>query len=247
MSEIVFIEQGKVVTDSLTVAELFGKRHDNVIRDIENQMLFAGEEFSSLNFEESKYETRGKQYPKYNLTEEGFTLIVFGYNTKEAIQTKIKFIQEFKRMREQLQPRLPQTFAEALRLAADLEEERQKLVTKNLMLEQQVAEAEPKLTYYDKILNSTNLLTVTQIAKDYGLSGQALNKILNNSGVQYKQSGQWLLYTKHADKGFTKSQTIIDGKGEPRLNTKWTQKGRLFIHSILTNLGYDPDEIKKPS
>ena len=245
MDQLVFIEKGQVVTDSLTVAEVFGKRHDNVIRDIENQMGLAGEEFSLLNFEESNYDVRGKKYPKFNLTEEAFTLIVFSYNTKEAVRTKIKFIQEFKRMREEQsnkQHSLPTTFAEALRLAADLEEEKQKLVTKTLMLEQRVAEAEPKVTYFDTILQSTKLVTITQIAKDYGLSGQALNKILHEQGIQYKQSGQWLLYTTHQDKGYTKSQTHIDATGEARLNTKWTQKGRLFIHTMLTNLGYDPDK-----
>lgn len=99
---LVFVEKGQVVTDSLTVAKMFGKRHDNVVRDIQTQIEYAGEEFSLLNFEETQYQhPQNKQfYPKYNLTEEAFTLVVFSYNTKEAVQTKIKFIQEFKRMRE---------------------------------------------------------------------------------------------------------------------------------------------------
>lgn len=121
-------------------------------------------------------------------------------------------------------------------------EQRRKLEVKTLMLEQQVAEAQPKLTYYDKILKSTKLVTITQIAKDYGLSGQALNKLLKQEGIQYKLGGQWLLYQKYADKGYTKSETHIDQTGEARLNTKWTQKGRLFIHDILLRLGYDPDK-----
>ncbi|MFZ7756047.1 phage regulatory protein [Bacillus cereus] len=100
-NELVFESNGEVVTDSLTIAEIFGKRHDNVISDIKLQMDYAGAEFSLLNFEESTYTNeRGRMYPKYNLTEEAFTLVVFGYNTKEAVQTKIRFIQEFKRMKE---------------------------------------------------------------------------------------------------------------------------------------------------
>ena len=139
---------------------------------------------------------------------------------------------------------LPQTFAEALRLAADLEEEKQKLLTKTLMLEQQVAEAEPKVTYYDEILKSTNVVTITQIAKDYGMSGQGLNDLLHEEGVQYKQSGQWLLYHKHQDKGYTKSETQTyrksNGETGTKLHTKWTQKGRLFIHSVLASKGIEP-------
>ncbi|MED3466885.1 ORF6C domain-containing protein [Bacillus thuringiensis] len=100
-NELVFESNGEVVTDSLTIAEIFGKRHDNVISDIKLQMDYAGAEFSLLNFEESTYTNeRGRKYPKYNLTEEAFTLVVFGYNTKEAVQTKIRFIQEFKHMKE---------------------------------------------------------------------------------------------------------------------------------------------------
>ena len=252
MNQLVFIENGQVVTDSLTVAEVFGKEHKNVVRDIgvqTDKLHKAGEsEFVKLNFEPSSYfdKSNRKQF-KANLTEEAFTIIAMSYVTPEAMKFKVKFIQEFKRMREKLtnkQHTLPTSFAEALRLAADLEEEKQRLVTKTLMLEQRVAEAKPKVTYFDTILQSTKLVTITQIAKDYGLSGQALNKILHESGVQYKQSGQWLLYTAHQDKGYTKSQTHIDTTGEARLSTKWTQKGRLFIHTILTNLGYDPDSKK---
>lgn len=103
MNQLVFIENNQIVTDSLTIAEMFGKRHDNVMADIRTQKEYAGEEFSLLNFQESNYENRGKQYPKFNLTEEAFTLVVFSYNTKEAVQTKIKFIQEFKRMREYIE------------------------------------------------------------------------------------------------------------------------------------------------
>ncbi|MGQ9026901.1 Rha family transcriptional regulator [Bacillus licheniformis] len=103
-NQLVFIKENNAVTDSLTIAEMFGKNHDNVLRDIRTQMEYAGEEFSLLNFEESTYTNeRGRTYPKYDLTEEAFTLVVFGYNTKEAVQTKIKFIQEFKRMKEYIQ------------------------------------------------------------------------------------------------------------------------------------------------
>ncbi|MBG9467707.1 Rha family transcriptional regulator [Bacillus thuringiensis] len=102
-SQLVFVERNVIVTDSLTIAKMFDKRHDNVIADIRIQIDYAGEEFSLLNFQESKYRKRGKEYPKFNLTEEAFTLVVMSYNTKEAVQMKIKFIQEFKRMREYIQ------------------------------------------------------------------------------------------------------------------------------------------------
>lgn len=103
MTQLVFVEKEKVITDSLVIAEMFGKRHDIVLRDIRTQIEYAGEKFSLHNFEESTYKIRGKAYPKYNLTEEAFTLVVMSYNTKEAVQSKIKFIQEFRRMREHIE------------------------------------------------------------------------------------------------------------------------------------------------
>lgn len=105
-NQLVFVERNVIVTDSLTIAKMFNKRHDNVIADIRTQIDYAGEEFSLLNFQESKYRTRGKEYLKYNLTEEAFTLVVMSYNTKEAVQMKIKFIQEFKRMKEHIQKQM---------------------------------------------------------------------------------------------------------------------------------------------
>lgn len=122
--------------------------------------------------------------------------------------------------------------------------EHQALQTKSLMLEQRVAEYEPKISYLDRILQSKGTLTITQIAKDYGMSGQALNQILREEKVQYKQNGQWLLYRKHHADGYTKSETIDithrNGDPDTRLNTRWTQKGRLFIHEILTKRGILP-------
>ncbi len=103
MRQLVFVQNNQVITDSLTIAEMFGKEHKNVLRDITTQIEYAGPEFSQLNFEPSEYRVRGKQYLKFNLSEEAFALVVFSYNTKEAVQTKIKFIQEFKRMQEYIQ------------------------------------------------------------------------------------------------------------------------------------------------
>ncbi|PES74698.1 phage regulatory protein [Bacillus cereus] len=100
---LVFENNGEVVTDSLLIAEVFGKTHDNVLKDIRKQMEYTGYEFSLVNFHERNYENRGRLYPKINLTEEAFTLVVMSYNTKEAVQMKLKFIQEFKRMKQHIQ------------------------------------------------------------------------------------------------------------------------------------------------
>ena len=97
----------------------------------------------------------------------------------------------------------------------------------------------PKVEYTDKVLASDNLLTVTQIAKDFGLSARKLNSILSDEGIQFKQGKQWFLYQEYADKGYTKSFTTVDEDGKVYVNTKWTQKGKQFIYDLLIELGYE--------
>lgn len=103
--------------------------------------------------------------------------------------------------------------------------------------EQIIGELQPKANYVDIILNNKGLVTVTQIAKDYGMSGEKMNRLLHNLGIQYFQSGQWLLYSKYHNNGYTHSNTIPikhkDGTPDIKMQTKWTQKGRLFIYELL--------------
>ncbi len=124
----------------------------------------------------------------------------------------------------------------AIKLLETIKVEREQ----RLIAEQRVNELQPKATYYDLILQNKTLLSVTQIAKDYGMSATALNKMLSDFGIQFKQGGTWLLYQKHADKGYTQSTTHIIDDERSSLLTKWTQKGRLFIYSALKDNGLLP-------
>ncbi len=123
-------------------------------------------------------------------------------------------------------------------------EQRQLLQFECNKQKQIIGELKPKADYTDIILQSKSLVTVTQIAKDYGMSGTALNEMLHRYGVQYKQSGQWLLYSKYHNNGFTHSETVTithsDGRTGTVMNTKWTQKGRLFIYNLLKSYGFLP-------
>lgn len=118
------------------------------------------------------------------------------------------------------------------------------LQLENAQKTQLIGELRPKANYVDMILNNKGLVTITQIAKDYGMSGKRMNSLLNSLGVQYKQSGQWLLYSKYHDLGYTHSKTIdikrSDGRPDVVMETKWTQKGRLFIYDLLKDNGIYP-------
>ncbi|EHS7211816.1 phage antirepressor [Staphylococcus pseudintermedius] len=109
-----------------------------------------------------------------------------------------------------------------------------------LVAEQQVKELKPKATYYDLVLQNKSLLSVSKIAKDYGMSARALNKLLHELGVQYKQGDIWLLYAKHQDKGYTQTSTYALDEKHSKVTMKWTQKGRLFIYELLKNKGVLP-------
>lgn len=114
------------------------------------------------------------------------------------------------------------------------------LTTENLVLLQQNNELQPKASYYDMVLQNKSLLSVSKIAKDYGMSAMALNKKLNELGVQYKQGDIWLLYSKYQHLGYTQTTTHVIDAENSRVSTKWTQKGRLFIYDILKQQGILP-------
>lgn len=127
-----------------------------------------------------------------------------------------------------------------IRLATQLkeEQEKRKLAESEVKMKNQIiSELKPKADYYDEILKNPGLVTITQIAKDYGMSGKKMNDILHSLGIQYKKSGQWLLYDRYSKNGYTHSETVditrSDGRPDVKMNTKWTQKGRIFLYSTL--------------
>ncbi|MBP0958399.1 MAG: phage antirepressor KilAC domain-containing protein [Oscillospiraceae bacterium] len=109
---------------------------------------------------------------------------------------------------------------------------------------QQIAELQPKASYYDVVLNCKDLLSITEIAKDYGKSAKWLNNYLHDHKIQFKQGGIWLLYSNHAEKGYTSTKTQTfngnDGRTHTKVHTYWTQKGRLFIYDLLKSKGIVP-------
>lgn len=112
--------------------------------------------------------------------------------------------------------------------------------TKNLQLQiaqnQQIMnEMKPKAGYYDMILQNKSTVPISQIAKDYGMSGRAFNAMLHDLGVQFKQGNTWLLYSKYQNKGYTQSRTHAIDAERSVMHTYWTQKGRLFLYDLLKN------------
>ena len=231
MSNLIKINNGNLVVSSREVAENFGKEHKNVIlairEHIEDLNKVGSSKVSHQMFMESVYENRGKTYPEFLMNRDGFSLLVMSFNnTRDVLSWKLKYIEAFNKMEDKLKEQKPAIDSQFLyQLAGQLEEKEKQIALQG----QIIGELKPKADYTDRILKNKGLVTITQISKDYGLTGQEMNKLLHKLKVQYKQSDQWLLYRDHQGKGYTHSETIdivrSNGLADIKMNTKWTQKG----------------------
>lgn len=127
----------------------------------------------------------------------------------------------------------PRELAKLLTTLADEQEKRRKLEEENAFLL-------VKANYYDRILQSKNSVPVTQIAKDYGMTAIAFNKMLHDYGIQYSIRNSWVLYAEYANLGYTQSKTYQIGDDKAIMHTCWTQAGRIFLYNFLAERGITP-------
>lgn len=214
-----FNSNNELTMSSKEIAQLTNKRHDHILRDCYK----LDESYYELNAPKIVYvENKGVgavMYKEAFLTKMQCFDLLTGYDSI----LRIKVNRRWAELESKEQKQIPQSFAEALQLAADQ--------AKQLELQA------PKVDYYENVLQSESLITTNEIAKDLGMSAKALNKKLKELKVQYKQSGTWLLYSKHQNKGYTKSKTYTytdrEGKTQTSIHTYWTEKGREFINNLL--------------
>lgn len=234
------------MTTSLIVAQVFGKEHSKVCRDIES--LSCSASFNAANFGVIKYfDTRNREQTAYEMTKDGFSFLVMGYTGERAGQFKENFINEFNKREMMLRSddyilmRSQQILNRRIELA---EQKVRQLEAENGEQRVIIAQMQKGNDYLNTILQSTGTVTTTQIAQDYGLSAMAFNKKLNDMRIQHKVNGQWILYSGHQAKGYVHSKTITfyrsDGRPDTRMCTEWTQRGRLFLYDALKEAGILP-------
>lgn len=234
---------------SLEIAELTGKAHSNVMRDIRN-ILEQLEDRRKFRFELSSRPQPmpnggSKEAPCYILTKKDCLLLASGYDAN----LRAKIIDRWEELEVAKRNggfQVPQSFAEALMLAArqqmQIEEQQKQIEQKEETIElqqQELTQSAPKVSYYDNHLQSVNALTTTQIAKEIGMSAEKLNNKLKELGIQFKQSGQWLLKSPYDKWGMHETRTNIftSERGNTHTNTYtvWTQRGRRFIIALYEN------------
>ena len=248
MNQLVFKSNDQVVTSSRNIARDFGKEHKNVLRDI--RALLKIEPAKEMFFESTYvHESNNQEFTQFLMNRDGFTLLVMGFTGRKAMKFKLDYMNAFNKMEKQLQELNQPSYmiVDPVKRAEkwiEEQKEKQQIETEREIYKQKVAEYEPKVTYVDEILKSTDAILISQIAEDYGMSAQRMNKMLNDFGIQYKMGNQWLLYSKYKGLGYTKSETTPykkkDGTQGVNLLTKWTQKGRLFLYEFLKSKGILP-------
>ena len=243
MNNLTILNQnGKLVTDSREVADMVGKRHSDLLSDIRGYIehLTNGNFRSSDFFIENKYiDSKGETRPCYLLTKNGCDMVANKMTGEKGVLFTATYVTKFDKMEKQIKTnfKLPSSYKEALLQLVQAEDEKEVLTLGNKRKDQLLGELKPRADYTDNILKNTGLVTITQISKDYGMTAYEMNVMLHNLKIQYKQSDQWLLYASQHDKGYTHSETFPithkDGRKGVKMNTKWTQKGRLFLYNLL--------------
>lgn len=243
MSDIVLSTQnGEPVVSSRDVARDFGKRHDHVMRDIEDIMRGLPKNGDTPMFYKTEYvhEQNSQTYPMYLMTRDGFTLVVMGLNNSpKVIEWKLKYIAAFNEMEKQLtqpkeEPRELMISRALVAAQSIIEDERKR----SQQLEKENAKLKPAAEYAHNMLLSDETLTVTQIALNFGMTANKLNKLLEEWGIQKKVNKQWIPKRKYIDKGYTLSIPVEVGNGETKENTRWTRSGQAFLYKQLHDHGY---------
>jgi len=221
-----------LVVSSRTIASELEKQHSDVVKKIKNVLESGTESFPV------QYMNRGKESTEHLLTKDGFVLLVMnyvGYN-----DFKRSYINKFNEMEKQLN-----SITKKKMLLADLFDEDKMIVVqahKELVrletapLIEKIALDEPKVEYHDKVLDTDSSFTTTQIAKEVEMTARSLNIVLEQEGIQFKQSKQWMLRAKYQDMGLVKTRTYVTDCGISSHATVWTEKGRQFIQELLLDI-----------
>jgi anti-repressor protein len=221
--ELVKVINGKTVVSSRDVAENFGKRHDKLTYEIERMYGGLPEMVDTPMFQKTTYvnQQNGQEYPEYLMNRDGFSLLVMGFTGAKALEWKLKYIAAFNSMEQRLTFAIPQTYAEALQLAADQ--------AKELLL------AKPKVDFYDTVANSDSLLSMADVAKvlDKGIGRNRLFKLLRSRGIL---QGNNVPYQRFVDAGYFKVVESSYMAGDNAIVSTVTyvkQKGVDYIRKLL--------------
>lgn len=222
-------KDGQLLVDSREVAEMLGKQHAHLMRDIQGYEKVISENpklDSQKFFVKSSYKVKGnnKTYECYLLTRKGCDMVANKMTGEKGILFTAEYVTKFEEMEKELKEKqLPKTYLSALKELVASEEARIK------------AEEER-----DKLIHQGKLYNTCEIAKELGYrSARQLNKILEEKGIQYKNNGTWLLKADYSELGYTSTKQLVLDNGHITYDRKWTGIGRDFILNLFGKGGND--------
>ena len=234
-------ENGKAMTTSLKIAEVFGKEHKDVLRKIKEKFSL----FTERNFTLSEYEdSTGRKLPMYLLDRDFTTFLIMGFTGSKADEFKMKYIEAFNKMEETIKNGLvvDERMRNIMAIMNAADDTSKVLALKNFEdfvkrpLLEEIEEQKPKCEYHDAVLNKEGLITTTVIAKDLGFkSAKRLNDIMNQNRIIYKKNN---VYVPYADYEWLISENYCDYQSYGTENAnpclKWTEKGRKWIYENIS-------------
>lgn len=227
---LVKVENNQIVTDSRSVAEHFGKRHDNVmvtiggiLKNKETQQMFCKTTYVNKQ--------NNQTYPMYLMNRDGFSLLVMGFTGTKALEWKLKYIQAFNEMEKELVNKntlaLPKDYPSALRALADEYEAKQKLLTENKVMK-------PKAEYFDCLVDRNLLTNFRTTAKEFHMKQkQFINWLLENKFVYRDQKGSLQPYSEYADYFHVKDVKSTASNNWAGTQTLITPKGKEAFRLML--------------
>jgi len=228
---VIYNESNVPVTNSLLVAEKFGKYHKDILETI-RRMKAENSAVLSMFCETTYFNEQNKQQPMYIMNRDGFSLLVMGFTGKEALQFKVEFIEAFNKMENALKNQfaIPQTYSEALKLAAAQAE-------KIEIQQKQLAIQKIKCDFVDVVFDNNENVSLSQAAKLLGLpfGRNTMCEKLRNHGIFFKNKNepqQRFLDAKY----FELKESWIErsnNKSFPVITPLVTQKGLSYLCKIF--------------
>lgn len=261
--ELIQFGESEQTMSSLEIARLTGKPHNDVMKAIRAmepgwEKVCQGK-FSLTSRKVAQPNGGERDVPCYELTKTECLYVATKFNDEARAKLVVRWEELEKKARANMiaLPNFEDPSEAAIAWAKEYKEkkvlaiENQTLQREKMMLQDenfQLAAENQELkgdhNYLDLIMRSRSTLTVTQIAQDYGMSAKAMNKVLADMGIQYKNNGQWILYSKYKDGGYVSSRSIditrSNGMPDTVMQTEWTQAGRRFLYEELKKRGIIP-------
>ncbi len=206
---------------SREIAQLTGKDHRHVLADIRKMFEDLGE--TSAGFSADLPDAYGRPQPAFKLPKRETLILVSGY----SVSMRAKIIDRWQELEAAVaQPaptfKLPTTFSEALRLAA---EQAEKIESQALQLQHQ----QPAVEFVDRYTVATGLKGVREVCKILKANERQFVDWMTESGIMYRLAGRLTPYQPHIDAGRFLVKTGLSGDGHAFSSPKFTAKGVSWV------------------